>query len=193
MTLPIIEAALATQEPVDGEALAPTGWRARSIADAEWAGEELGASEEEIRQVDAQLADLIARATARADAIKTKAQKRVAFFTAALVEFAETNRADLCIGKKKSRELVSVTFAWRKKAAKVIVTDKPALVEWLEQHGDPTLMRVRVEPDIKAIDAMILATGVLPPGLDLEPESETLTVTATALPQISASIQKELP
>lgn len=188
----IVEAAAAAQGPVEGEALAPAGWQVRSIADAEWAGEEVGASLEEIRQVDAQLADLIARATARADAIKAKAQKRVAFFTAALTHFAETNKTDLLIGKKRSRELVSVTFAWRKKPAKVVVTDKAQLVEWLSQHGDPALMKVTVTPDIRAIDASILATGVLPPGIDLEPESESLTVTATPLPTISGTPSKEM-
>ena len=193
MSIDIVAAAEAAQDPVEGEALAHPGWQARSIADAEWAGEELGASLEEIRQVDAQLADLIVRATARADLIKSKAQKRVAFFTAALTAFAEQNRDTLLIGKKKSRELVSVTFAWRKKGGKIIVTDKPALVEWLQEHGDPALMRVKVEPALDAIDAMIKATGVLPPGLDLEPETESLKVTATPLPVLNGTPTKELP
>ena len=188
----IVAAAEASQEPVEGEALAPPGWRCRSIADAEFAFECVGESEEEIRQVDAQLADLIARATARADSIKAKAQKRVAFMTSCLVAFAEENKATLLTGKKRSRELVGGTFAWRKKGGKLLVTDKPALVEWLQEHGDPALMRIKVEPEVAAIDAMIKATGVLPPGVDLEPETDSLTCKATPLPVISGTPNKEI-
>ena len=188
----IVAAAEAAQDPVEGEALAPPGWAVRSTADVNFAFSCKQESEAEIASIDAQLADLIALATARADSIKAKHQSRAAFFTARLVDYVEAHKGELLIGKKRSHEFLGGTVAWRKKPAKVVVTDKEALVSWLTENGDPALMRVTVAPDLKAIDASIQASGVLPPGLDLEPESETLTVTATALPTINGTPHKEI-
>ena len=192
MSIDLVDQAEALQEPVEGEVLAPPGWAVRSVADVNFAFSCKLESEAEIASIDAQLADLVAQATARADSIKAKHQSRAAFFTARLVDYVEAHKGELLIGKKRSHEFLAGTVSWRKKAAKVVVTDKAALVEWLSQNGDPALMRVTVAPDLKAIDASIQATGVLPPGLDLEPESETLTVNATALPVISGTPHKEI-
>jgi phage host-nuclease inhibitor protein Gam len=153
----------------------------------------IGEEEAAIASIKAQRDHAVALIEAQAEALIAKRQPRLAFMTAKIVEYVEAHKKELLTGKRRSAEFLGGVASWRRKPAKVIVTDKPALVDWLSQNGDPALMRVKVEPDLKAIDAMILATGVLPPGLDLEPESETLTVTATALPTISASVTKELP
>jgi phage host-nuclease inhibitor protein Gam len=188
----LVAAAEASQDPLDSEALAPPGWSIKGAPDVNFAFRCISEEETALASIDEQEAHAIAAIKAHADALRAKRQPRVAFFTAKIVEYVEAHKKELLTGKRRSAEFLGGVASWRRKPAKVVVTDKPALVEWLSQHGDPTLMRVKVEPDLKAIDAMILATGVLPPGLDLEPESETLTVTATALPQISASIQKEI-
>ena len=193
MSISIVEQAEAMQAPVE-EHLAPPGWNVKNESDAEFAFRCVNESQAEIDNIDAQLTALIVAATERADAIKAKAQSRVSFFTAALATYAEQHKGELLIGKKRSRDFIGGTFSWRKKGGGPVVTDKAALVSWLTEHGDPSLMRVRVEPDLVAIKASIEATGVIPTGMDIEPERDELQVKATPLPILSApSSTKELP
>ena len=192
MSIDIVAAAEAAQDPVEGEALAPPGWSIKNSNDVNFAFRCINENQAEAEDIKAQARAARDAIDAREAELLAKLQPRIAFMTAKLVEYAEANKGSLLIGKKRSHEFLGGTVSWRKKAAKVVVTDKPTLVEWLSQNGDPTLMRVKVEPDLRAIDDMIQKTGVLPPGLDLEPESETLTVTATALPTISGTPNKEI-
>ena len=187
----IVEAAAAAQEPV--EAIAPPGWTVNGPNDVNFGFRRIGEENAAIASINDQRAAAHAAIDAHADALIAKRQPAVAYFTAKIVEYVEAHKGELLTGKRRSHEFLGGVAAWRRKPSKVVVTNKAALVEWLEQHGDPTLMRVTVAPDLRAIDASIQATGVLPPGLDLEPESETLTVTATPLPTISGTPNKEMP
>ncbi len=186
----IVAAAEASQDPV--EALAPTGWSIQSVHDVNFAFRCINENQGEAESIKTQAKAARDAIDAREAELLAKLQPRIAFFTSCIVNYVEAHKGELLIGRKRSHDFLGGTASWRRKPSKVIVTDKPALVEWLSQHGDPALMRVKVEPDLKAIDASIQATGVLPPGLDLEPESESLTVTATPLPVIDGTPSKEI-
>lgn len=191
-TLAIVEAAAAIQEPLEPHAIAEAGaWAPKSIRDVEWALECLAESEAEVVAIDAQLSDLIARATARADAIKAKAQSRIAFFGGRVAEFAEAHKGELLVGKKKSREFLSGRVGWRKKGGKLVVTDKAALSDWLTTQ-DPALFRVEVKPEMKALQDLCRTTGIVPPGTDFEPERDEVFVETTPLPTLNAAPQKEM-
>jgi phage host-nuclease inhibitor protein Gam len=193
-TLAIVEAAAAAQEPLEPLAIAEAGaWAPKSIRDVEWALECVAESEAEIASIDEQLSDLIARATARAEKLKASAANRVAFFKGRVAEFAENHKAELLIGRTKSRQFLSGTVAWRRKPAKLVVTDKDALAKWLETQ-DPSLFRVTVAPEMRALQELTTTTGIVPPGTDYEPERDELTVKATPLPTLNAAPdRKELP
>jgi phage host-nuclease inhibitor protein Gam len=193
VTLPIIEAALATQEPMEPDAIVEKGaWAPQTIRDVEWALEMAGESEAEVASIDEQEADAIARIKARADALRAKAERRATYFKGRVAEFASAHRADLLVGTKKSREFIAGSVAWRKKAGGLVVTDKAALEAWLATQ-DPSLFRIKLEPEMKALKALLDTQGIIPPGCDLRPEVEELTVKTNPLPTLSPPAMEKKP
>jgi phage host-nuclease inhibitor protein Gam len=193
VTLAIVEAAAAVQEPLEADAIARDGaWAPRSIRDVEWALECIAESKAEVADIDAQLEDLITRAKARAEKIKGPAQNRIAFFSGRVAEFAEGHKGDLLVGKKKSRDFLSGRIGWRKKGGKLVVADKAALADWLSTQ-DPALYRVEVKPEMKALQELAATQGIIPPGCDFEPERDEVYVEAAPLPTLNAVPRKELP
>jgi phage host-nuclease inhibitor protein Gam len=187
MSLAIIDAALATQEPVDADALAREG--AWAIKPVDLSGYEfafrcaaesqavIASWQEQARlahaAIDARLAELVA-----------KEEPRVTFFLGRLAEAAERDKLSLLTGKKRSREFLNGAVKWRRHPAKLVVEDRAVLVEHLTTNGDPALVRVKVEPDMKAIQARFEADGVLMPGCSFESERDDLTVETTPLPTL---------
>lgn len=185
-TVNLVKAAEESQEPLEDyspDALAAGGsWMPSSIRDLEWALECVAESEEEIAQVDAQLADVIKRATARADKLKAMAQRRAHYFSGRVAEYAEAHRSELLTGTKKSRELIAGRIGWRKKGGRIRVEDKAALAAWLEtQPVERGLARVKLEPDMAALQANCKETGEVPPGCTFEEERDEVYVEAEML------------
>ena len=121
MTLSIVEAAAAAQEPLDADALATEGtWAPKNDTDVEWAFEQAGEARAYIASVKAQLADLVNRANARAEAIMAPALNRATYFEGRVAEYAQVNKDKLLVGKKKSREYIGGTIAWRKHPGKLV-------------------------------------------------------------------------
>ena len=107
-----------------------------------------------------------------------------------IAAFAEPNKADILIGKKKSRELLAGTLAWRKKQPKLVVKDEEQLLEWLPSQ-DPKLYRVKIQPELAALKELVATTGVIPPGCDYEPERDELSIKATPFPTLTATATKK--
>jgi phage host-nuclease inhibitor protein Gam len=187
MTLPIIEAALATQEPVDPDALAREGaWGIKplDLSGYEFAFRCAGESQaavaswqEAARQahaaIDARLAELVARE-----------EPRITFFLGRIAEAAARDKDVLLLGKKRSREFLAGKVAWRKKSARLVIEDRAALMDFLTKDGDPALVRVKYEPEIKAIQARFEKDGVLLPGTSFESEKDEMTVEPSPLPTL---------
>jgi phage host-nuclease inhibitor protein Gam len=188
----LVTAAAAAQEPLEADAIVEKGaWAPQTIRDVEWALEMAGESEAEVASIDEQEADAIARIKARADSLRAKAERRATYFKGRVAEFAAAHRSELLVGTKKSREFIAGVVAWRKKAGGLVVVDKAALQAWLSTQ-DPSLFRVKLEPEMDTLQKQFKETGIVPPGCDFRSDTEELTVKATALPQLSASIQKEM-
>ena len=192
MSLAIVEAAAASQEPLEPAAIVEAGvWEPRTLRDVEWCLEQIAESEAEQADIDEQLRDLIARATARADKIKAGSQNRVAFFTGRVSQFAEKNKADLLIGKAKSRQFLSGKIGWRRRSGRLVVTEKIALADWLATQ-DPSLFRIKIEPEMKALQAQVQKDGIIPPGCTWNEEMDELYVEASPLPTLNAAPAKEI-
>lgn len=186
-------AAESAQAPLDPTTIHERGeWAPRTISDVEFALECAAESESEIAALDASLKSAIARLEARADAIRSKARARADYFIARVAEFAQAHRSDILIGKKKSRDLLSGRIGWRKKGGKLTVIDKAALSDWLPTQ-DASLYRVKVEPEMKALQALAASQGIIPPGCEWEPERDEIYVEANPLPVIDGTQMKELP
>mgnify|MGYP002410008834 FL=1 len=148
------------------------------MSDLDWCLERVGELEAEAAEIRRQLARAIETLTNRANAIAASAERGASWFRSLAEGFVLEARSDILTGKKKSRDFLHGRVAFRSHAEKLVVTDKAALVAWLESQPDSTLYRVKVEPEMKALQAKFKATGELPPGCDFEPASETLTITA---------------
>ena len=125
--------------------------------------------------IDARLAELVA-----------KEEPRVTFFLGRIAEAAERDKNSLLTGKKRSRSFLNGEVKWRRHPAKLVVEDRAVLAEYLTTNGDPALVRVKVEPDLKAIQARFEKDGVLLPGTSFESERDDLTVEPAALPTLTS-------
>lgn len=173
----------AEQEPLDADALATEGaWSPRSLRDVEWSLECIGESEAEIAAIEAQEADAIARIRQRVARIKESAERRASYFRGRVAEWAESHRAEILAGKKKSRELVAGVIGWRKKGGRLRVVDKAALAEWAAaQPVELGLFRVKVEPEVAEIQKHAKASGEIPPGCEWEEEHDEIHIEAASL------------
>lgn len=157
-------------------------WQIDSLGSADWALARLAECEAEAAEIDRQAAATIERVRKRAEELKAKAARGAAFFSYKLLAFAETHRATLLgTSKRKSREFIHGRLQFRKKGGRLVVKDKDALCEWLAlQPVEAGLYRMKLEPEMRAIQDAFKARGEIPPGCDYEPEFEDIEIKASA-------------
>jgi phage host-nuclease inhibitor protein Gam len=156
-------------------------WSITTLGSADWALSRVAECEAESREILAQAAEAKRRIDQRADSLRLRAERGIAFFKFKLLGYAETHRAELIRGAKKSRDFVHGRIGWRTKPEKLVVKDSDALAAWLAaQPIESGLYRVKVEPEMKALQQLFKTQGEIPPGCDVEPSSETITITAEA-------------
>jgi phage host-nuclease inhibitor protein Gam len=169
-----------TIDDIGAETVDPA-WRIENLQSADWALSRLAECDAEAAAIDDQAEAAIARIRARADALKMKAAKGSSFFRFKLAEFAERERGNLLTGKRKSREFVHGKIGWRSKPERLEVTDKDALTAWLAvQTPERGLYRVEFKPEMRALQELLRTTGEVPPGCEVKPAEESLTVEALA-------------
>jgi phage host-nuclease inhibitor protein Gam len=160
-------------------------WTVQTIGDADWAMQRLAECEEEIAELDRQAEAAQALIAHRLETLKERAARGSAFFRYKLTEWAESHQGELLHGKKRSRDLLHGRVAWRSRAERLVVTDREALAAWLAaQPVESGLYRIRVEPEIKALQELFRAHGDIPPGMDLEPASESLHIEPAPMPAL---------
>lgn len=163
------------------DSLVTPAWRIEDAGTADWALRRLGECEAEAAAIDAQYAAAVAHLAARRDELKAKAARGAGFFKFKLAEYAERCRASLLKGKKKSAEFLHGKIAFRSKAERLEVVDREALIEWLSsQPVESGLYRVKVEPEMRALQDLFRASGEIPPGTEAQPAEETVTIDAIA-------------
>jgi phage host-nuclease inhibitor protein Gam len=150
-------------------------WTIKSADDRVYAMEVLAkAAFEKARDksiYDAAKARLDAWLSSREEAIDSGA----AYVKAEMERDATTHRAELVKGRSKTIDLPNGTISWRK-TAKLIVTDLEALTKWCVEEGpQAALYRVKTEPELVKVTALVKATGVLPPGTEWS-ETESITI-----------------
>jgi phage host-nuclease inhibitor protein Gam len=157
------------------------GWSIESLGSADWALSRLGECEAESREILAQAAEAKRRIDKRADALRLKAERGIAFFKFKLLGYAETHRGALLRGSKKSHDFVHGRIGWRSKPERLVVKDEAELLAWLSaQPIELGLYRVKLEPEMKALQTLFKTQGEIPPGCDVEPSQESITITAEA-------------
>jgi phage host-nuclease inhibitor protein Gam len=190
----LVAAAEAAQEPLDafeGQEITPGLWHPTDEREANRALGYVAESEAAVLSAKAQLDDLIATLTARFDAVVAPHIRRAEFYRRGLEQYAEENKRTLLIGKAKSRQFIAGRIAWRRKPGRLVVTDKEALQAWLSTQ-DPSLFRVALSPEMKALQEKFNRDGVIPPGTEFQPERDELSIEAEQFPTLPAPA-KELP
>ena len=159
------------------------GWLIEGVDSLDWALSRLAALKREIDENEAVAEAAIARLRARTAKLNERAARGVAFFESRIREYAENHRKDLLGGgKKKSRALPHGVIAWRKSGGGFRVGDRAALLEWAQkQPVELDFVRLKEEPAWDVIKAHCEKTGECPPGVDTEPESETLKIEAISM------------
>lgn len=154
------------------------GWQIEGLSSLEWALERMGELAAEIAENNALKLQWIARIEARVAALNRTAQRGVAFFERAVEFYARTHREDLLRGgKKKSRTLPSGVVGWRSKAQRLEVVDQDAYLAWArEQPIESGLVRIKLEPAMKPLQALFATTGEIPPGCEVREAEESLYV-----------------
>jgi phage host-nuclease inhibitor protein Gam len=142
-------------------------WEIETIQGADFALLRKAECEQEVAEAEAMRRAAIAEINRRADVLKAKAQRGVDFFEFKLLQWMEKHRASIVHGKKKSRTLINGTVGWRAHPLRLVVADERALEGWLRTRPiDSGLARWKVEPEMKAIQALFSATGEIPPGCE---------------------------
>jgi hypothetical protein len=177
--------------------LAPEGhvgpWMPKTIRDVEWTLARISEAEEDMAEVGAQLDAAITTLKQRGALLTEKAERRAAWFRSLAETWAREHRSEVVRGKAKSREMLSGSIGFRAKAEKLVVVDKEKLAAWLEaQPIESGLYRVKFEPVMAELQALLKSTGEMPPGTDLEPATETIQIKTIALPALTAG-KKVLP
>lgn len=156
-------------------------WRIEDKATADWALRRYGECLAEAADIEAQYQAAVAHLTERRDALKAKANRGAGFFEFKLAEYAGRCRGDLLKGKSKTATFLHGAIKFRAKQDRLEVVDKAALEEWLRaQPVESGIARWKVEPEMKALQDQFKKTGECPPGCDVKPAEETVTIDAIA-------------
>lgn len=156
-------------------------WRIENLQTADWSLRRLAECEAEAAAIDAQYAAAVGALTKRRDDLKAKAERGAGFFRFKLAEYAERERKTLLKGRKKSHDFLHGRIGFRAKAERLEVVNRDALVEWLSaQPIESGLYRVKVEPEVRALQERFKSTGEIPPGMDVTPAEETVQIDAIA-------------
>ena len=156
------------------------GWRIGGENEADWAFERIQYLESHIGAIEEQERAAIARIQQRAAQLKEASQRGVLFFSSALMEYGEREkRALLGGGKKKSRAFLHGVIGWRKRGGKLAWIDEKVTLEWAKSRPvEQGLFRVEYRLEKKAIQDATRAENIIPPGTELEPETDEVYVKA---------------
>lgn len=165
---------------VEQDAETPEGWRVQSVADLDFALLRIRELEAEVADAEAIRDTRIAEIQARTERLTKRARWLAGFFRSHITAYAQEHREELLgHGRKKSREFIHGSVAWRRKGGGLAVTDREALLAWARaQPVEAELVRAKEEPALDAIKRHYAATGEVPGGMDLDPERDEIVVKA---------------
>ena len=150
-----------------------SNWQIENVPDLDWALQRVV----EISREKEQLVAAHEAYKRRVETLIDKAQRGVAYFEAQIAAYCEKAKPLLLgSGARKSRTFPYGTVGWRHKNSRLVVKDKDALNEWLMKQSDVSLYRVKVEPEMKALQEHFRTQGVIPPGMEVQEEGESFYI-----------------
>lgn len=156
-------------------------WSIGNVAELDWAMKRLAEFRKMVAQNNAVEAANIARVKAVTQRLNESMAGDIAFFSGQIEQYVRANRLALIgSGKKKSRTFVHGTVAFRKSGGHPVITDKELLFQWaMSQPVEANVIRLKTELAWDTIKSMVeKTTGEIPPGVDIEPETESFKIEA---------------
>jgi phage host-nuclease inhibitor protein Gam len=172
--LPVSFAYPSGEDPIDGDILIDIAeeddatkwspWTVTDLSSADWAMSKVAEAEEELARVGEYAEAQIARIKAWQASASAPYERTRAFFTDRLLAYAHQVRTD----RAKTLSLPSGKVTSRRVAARPVVADEEALVEWLMAEGHGTLIRTKrsvvaaaltAETEVRGETVVIVATG----------------------------------
>jgi len=182
----LVATAEKAQDLIEAPAPEKPAFQIDSLTKADWALSVI--AESEARKL--QNAALAAAAKKRVDGWledqDAREDRETEMLRSLVIAYMETHRKDILgeRSKKKSRAIPSGVIGWRQKTGGLAVIDPGALLEWARaQPVELDLVRVKHEPNVKAIKEYAEGAGLVPPGMEaVAPSDEPfLKATGTAL------------
>jgi phage host-nuclease inhibitor protein Gam len=176
---------------VDDEDVTVTeGWTIQNKNSLDWAVGRIAAKKGDIESIESQANEAIRRIQAKRDSIISGINRGIAFLSAHVAKYANENRDTLIKGTgKKSLVLLHGTVGWRKRAGRLVVVDEQALGAWLREQDNLSLFRIKVEPEMKALQENYQKNGTIPPGMEYVVEQEKFYIEADA-PETALKVTK---
>jgi len=156
-------------------------WEITNQTSADWGMQRLAECLAEVDEIGRQYQAAVDRLIKRRDELVARAERGIGYFRFKLEQWAEHNRSALLKGKAKSVQMLHGCLGWRKSGGRLKVEDKDALAAWLS--GQPIelgLFRMKIEPEMRALQDYCRQANVVPPGCVLEPERDDFYVRAEA-------------
>jgi phage host-nuclease inhibitor protein Gam len=171
------------------------GWSIPDLATLEWALERLSAVKAQIRENDELTKQALERFQLRVESLKRAPLAQAEFLETAILAYATGHRAELLKGgKKKSREFPGGTVGWRKGGGRLQVLDEAKALEWAKQQPlELGLYHVEVKLSKSGLSEYFKTSGEVPPGCDVDEETETAYVKPAELVLDVGPMPKLLP
>lgn len=143
----------------------------------EWAMGVLAEAEERKARIVSASEEAFARIVARRDDLIRKVDGSAQFLRYAVEEYARTHRKELIKGRPKTVDLIHGAISYRVVPERIDVENAEATLEWARaQPVEADMVRVKYEINKRALTEHFKATGEIPPGCVVHPESESIII-----------------
>jgi phage host-nuclease inhibitor protein Gam len=167
-------------------------WRIEDRPTLDWAMGILARGEQEAEAIRLACAAARYRIDQREAELLKRNENATSWIRFAAEEYARAHKKDLVV-KGQTAYLVNGEVSWRKSAEKVEITDASAALAWCQsQPIESGLVRLKPEIAKKELNAHVLTTGEIPPGCELVPPRETITLKPASPETIDVPRTKEI-
>lgn len=165
------------EDEEDPEVRSDKPWTIQNVPSLEWALKRTANLYNEKDSLEAAADEAHKRIESRKALLLDRIQRGIAYFEGQIGSYAAENREALLGGSnKKSRSFLFGIIGWRKRAGRLVVVDAEALKAWLTAQPNEVLYRVKIEPEMKALQENFAKTGEVPPGTEYVVEQEKLYI-----------------
>jgi len=155
-----------------------TGWQITDTGTFDWAFSIAAKKKAAILSWEERAAAAKARIDAELDRNVKQLRYGIAFMEAQIGRYATEHREEMLAltGGKTIKAADGGKVQWRKQEGRLVVVDEDALGTWLREQDNVDLFRVKLSPDMKALQDNFKKNGVIPPGMEFVAAQEKMYI-----------------